>query len=266
MGKQNETAASEVERRSRGLRAALFVIAGLCLVGGVWRAVAIDGPPDKDVLFFFLSAVAALLAESITKFKFAGLEFEREVKDLTERVEEIADVTLAPAVGVRDTTRPSPGRAERAMTEGREPGAGSTLEDLVAARVRLVYKDDLAWEDDPVAEGQEHEPSKDGNELSADIAPSRNSLKAVRVDLHCRLSSDLRKADDTRVAFFLHHTFPNSVRYVDAESGQASVSLLAYGSFTAGALLSDGTWLTYDLTRADLGALDKRRRHYFMTH
>src|SRR5262245_42242252 len=62
------------------VRRALFGIAAMCVVGGAFRAfVLIRGGegPDQDVLLFLVAAVVAMLAESITKFSFAGLEFER---------------------------------------------------------------------------------------------------------------------------------------------------------------------------------------------
>ena len=76
---------------SRWLRPLLFVVAGLCAGAGVFRVIRLDGPPDRDVLFFFIAAVVVLLADSVTKFKFGDMEFER-VQRLEERVQELADV------------------------------------------------------------------------------------------------------------------------------------------------------------------------------
>ena len=71
----------------------------------------------------------------------------------------------------------------------------------------------------------------------------------MAIDVEVGAKVDLKDGD--RVAFFLHHTFPERVRTVRLERRQASLVIISAGSFTVGALLPDGTFLSLDLTQAD---------------
>ena len=51
------------------------------------------------------------------------------------------------------------------------------------------------------------------------------------------------------VAFFLHDSFTNEIRYRKSISNAASITVTAYEAFTAGVFTADGTMLEIDLNK-----------------
>jgi hypothetical protein len=241
------------------LRFMLVAIAVLCLATGAYRVVALgEQPPDRDVLFFFLAAVVALLADSIKRPKFGEMEFER-VEALEGRVEELAEVTRTDAA-VQAGGAPE---ATAVEVEGAQVSGGPTLEQRARALEAEIYKPPLRWEDDPLKDRAPALPKASSSELAADVAPSRNyeGVFVIRVDLMVGRGVPLKA--DSRVAVFLHQTFPHWVRFLPLENRRASLTLLSRGAFTVGALLPDSSFLALDLVNADMSELSAQQQHMF---
>ena len=255
----SNTKRGHVELSKRASRFAPYVISVLCLIGGAARLQTLwskNKPPDQDVLLFFLAAAVVLLADSITKFKFGDMEFERTVETLQERVQELAEVS-------RDQQTP-PGQTAGPSAGGR--GAAGGAPDLAERARRLeakIYAPPLSWSDDPVAKEGWPRTAK-GSELSASVSPSSNYPDMFRVSVSLEVGSDVPIGEDPHVAILLHHTFRDRVRLLRLTGRSAQLTLLSRGCFTVGALLPDGTPLAVDLAQADLSALSERDRHIFV--
>ncbi|HET9369557.1 MAG TPA: pYEATS domain-containing protein [Vicinamibacterales bacterium] len=242
------------------VRRALFAIAGICVAGGAFRAFVLirrGEAPDQDVLLFFVAAVVAMLAESITKFSFAGLEFER----LKQQVDEITDVAMTQGAAVRPGPATEPAQPAEAPTVKREHQP--TLEERARGIEASVYSGNLGWEDDPVA-NRSATSRAEGATLEADVTPSATKAGVFKVDVRCVVPRRLLAEKRPRVAFFLHHMFPNRVRVLPVDGDTARLSLWSAGTFTIGALLPDGVWLTLDLADANLSALSRAQREAFL--
>lgn len=86
-----------------------------------------------------------------------------------------------------------------------------------------------------------------GRKLTATIKESRFASGYFDIDLF--VESTLRSHPlKERVKFHLHPTFRNSTPEVTPENGRAVLSLIAWGAFTVGAELEDGTVLELDLS------------------
>jgi hypothetical protein len=236
-----------------------LVVAALCASGGVFRMVKLDGPPDRDVLFFFIAAVVVLLADSVKRFKFGDMEFER-IQGLEERVQELADVSRTPAVALAA----APLTAAAGAVHTAAPVLTHSLETEALALAERIYQPPLRWEDDPVAR-QSGSSSASSSTLKARVSPSKNYEDRFRVAIDLEVGADVDLGHDGRVAFFLHHTFPERMRLLPLEHRRASLVLISGGSFTVGALLPDGTFLVLDLTKANLDELSSSQRRIFLT-
>jgi hypothetical protein len=92
--------------------------------------------------------------------------------------------------------------------------------------------------------------SANGTVLEARIEESPNDPNFFMVNLNVRIDDEARKDDllGTKVIYFLHPTFPNQPRIsAFGEDGRAPLELYAYGAFTVGAFLEDGTKLELNL-------------------
>ena len=89
-----------------------------------------------------------------------------------------------------------------------------------------------------------------GVQLDATVSPMGDSPQFFKVDLLVRAQDPARasKLQGTKVLYFLHPTFGDQPRisYFTAER-KAPLELYAYGAFTVGALLDDGTMLELNL-------------------
>jgi hypothetical protein len=247
------------------LRPVLLAIAALCMIGGIARAyilIARRGEgPDLDVLLFFVAAVVAMLADSISKFSFAGIEFER----LKQQVDEIADVAMTQGAPVRTDPLPaaSPTHARGTPTEARDVADESRFEASARSIESAIYAGNLSWDRDPVADRKSGKAG-DGARLEAEVTPSKTKANVFKIDVRCVVPRRVLSEKTPRVAFFLHHTFPNRVRVLPVEGDSARLSLWSKSTFTIGALLTDETWLTLDLADADLSALKPAQREAFL--
>ena len=91
------------------------------------------------------------------------------------------------------------------------------------------------------------ENRRDGKQLTATVKKSpvpglfKITLTVSSIDTKQPFMGD--------VAFFLHDTFVNEIRYRKSISNEASITVTAYEAFTAGAYTADGTMLEIDLNK-----------------
>ncbi|WP_207515712.1 leucine-rich repeat domain-containing protein [Longitalea luteola] len=66
-------------------------------------------------------------------------------------------------------------------------------------------------------------------------------------NIHITVTAEDKCPFDGEVAFFIHDSFPNEIRYTAVKNGQASLHVLAYEAFTIGAYTDEGVFLELDL-------------------
>jgi len=78
-------------------------------------------------------------------------------------------------------------------------------------------------------------------------AQVKKNLMPGLFDIILTVKSESQKLLTGQVAFFLHSSFNEEIRYQTVENGQAQIKITAYETFTAGAYTEDGTMLELDL-------------------
>ena len=239
----------------------------MCVIGGLSR-VFTQQSPDREALFFFISAAAIVLAESVRKFKFGDMEIEREIESVKAQLKELAEVSreeVAVPVGP-----PMPTRAGAAGPAGAEPQGlqCAALEEMAEQMKQEIYRENLSYWNDPVLESEPFRsaPASDekGNRISARVERSKVYPDIFLVSIRVKVSDAASFGAERRVAVFLHHTFRNWVRFVPLIGGIANLELHSLGCFTVGVLLPDGTKLALNLADADLEALPDADRRRFL--
>lgn len=89
--------------------------------------------------------------------------------------------------------------------------------------------------------------TNNGYKLSASVDAARSFLGLYKVILSVTATEDKIPVAGKLVAFFLHDSFPREIVFVEIQNGNATLEITAYESFTAGAMLEDGTTLELDL-------------------
>jgi hypothetical protein len=112
------------------------------------------------------------------------------------------------------------------------------VEKVLASR-KITVPDDLQknrWGSKQVGNGKM---------LTASVKADRASgLFVITAEVKSEKEDHLLIGD---VAFFLHNSFPQQIRYKNAGTGAASITINSHGSFTLGAYTEDGTMLELDL-------------------
>jgi hypothetical protein len=132
--------------------------------------------------------------------------------------------------------------AEQRLSPG-SPGHKTLL------NIRKKVKNDMTDPDDPWR-GKFGEVSANNVRLEASVTPLVDNPQFFKVDVNVRSEIGARSAElqGTKVLYFLHPTFGNQPRLSTFRlDGTAPLELFAYGAFTAGALLEDGTALELNL-------------------
>jgi hypothetical protein len=86
------------------------------------------------------------------------------------------------------------------------------------------------------------------------IHPLKADPDYYRIPLEVRSTDPAGYPLTGKVRFHLHNSFSPDVEEVEVENGVARLTLVAYGAFTVGAELSDGTKLELDLADDDIDA------------
>ncbi len=208
------------------------LLAGLVLVGGVWRMIDPDAAIriDRDTLLYFAVAGALLYLKDLKSLKFGdnAIEFDRRFEELEVKVED----AQAAAVGRGDTAPPDAGAGRG--------GAGRGLDDEDAGAGRAVAPDPLKGK----YGGQRVSGPR---ELDAEVTPISPTL--FRVRLQVRSTNPRRDPLRGVVQFFLHPSFANNHPVVTVgPGGVGELTVMAEGAFTVGALADNGaTKLELDL-------------------
>lgn len=97
-------------------------------------------------------------------------------------------------------------------------------------------------------------------ELVAEVTPLKRPKDYCSVRLTVR-STDREKPLKGEVKFFLHDTFPQPIQSVSATDNKAELEVKAWGAFTVGALMDEGTTkLELDLSHLEGAPADWRTR------
>jgi hypothetical protein len=156
-----------------------------------------------------------------------------ENKKLQEAVQNLANTEQPEEID------PNPDRQELLRLEQNETFRAQT--EIIYNSKTITAKDDLQkgrWGGRAFVNNRILEAQYDGG--LASVAGLYTFTLAVR-------SLDAEKPLSGEVAFFLHDTFANPIRYVRSENNKASVKLTAWEAFVVGARLEDGTELELDL-------------------
>jgi hypothetical protein len=186
---------------------------------------------DDQTVKLFLVAIAALVANQVTRLRFAGLEIEKEVENLRRDVQavetSVGGLEKSAGPGSKDATPPP------------------TVPD---PRATAALAEDI-WSTDPNRGRFGGSPEANGRRLSATIEPIAGKRSAAcRVKVRVE-STDAAKPLRGRVVFHLHPTFGRWQTYdVGVRGGVAEDSFTSYGAFTVGAEADEGaTRLELDL-------------------
>jgi hypothetical protein len=84
------------------------------------------------------------------------------------------------------------------------------------------------------------------------IVPLNSDPELCRIPIEVRSINPGNPPLVGKVRFHLHDTFTPDVEEVEVENGVARLTIVAYGAFTVGAELDDGTKLELDLADEDI--------------
>ncbi|MBA3522713.1 MAG: hypothetical protein H0T90_09460 [Gemmatimonadales bacterium] len=165
------------------------------------------------------------------------IELQAQVRTTQRRLNVLAEVTPNVLISSLEPERPSiPTR--RAMSE--------------RARVGLPGPRD---EDDPQAGRWTGQREDKYRVVSAGPIRALHSDPAnFRVPLEVRSSDPINHPLEGPVRFYLHHSFSPNVEEVSVVEGAAKLTLVAYGAFTVGVEIEDGTHLELNLADPDIDA------------
>ena len=104
----------------------------------------------------------------------------------------------------------------------------------------------LQYSDDPEKGKWGNLSINNDKRITASVVAMENNPKLFKVTLHVT-SINSSKSLKGKVTFHLHPTFVNSIRTIEAENGIAQLHLIAYGAFTVGVQIEDGTKLELNL-------------------
>jgi outer membrane murein-binding lipoprotein Lpp len=189
----------------------------------------------------FISSVSDSVISRLTKEVKDTKEEAKIAKEEAKEAKQKADVTIT-AIEQRGGTKTLPGTTKR----------------LLSATKSLSSIDT----NDPI-KGQFGGKPKDENEnfelLLADFTES--SVKGwYNLTFKVRALNPSKKPLEGNVTFYLHPTFRPDVEKVKVVNGVALMSKIAWGAFTIGAELEDGTQLEYDLAENTDLPQDFRKR------
>ncbi len=216
-------------------RAAPLIIKVLALVaagGAVWRTLDARAAAriDETTLMYLGVAAALLLLKDVKSLAFGStkIEFERRMQEIENKVEDAQSAALGS--GHRDA---------RKVGLGFAPGAER---------------------DDPWKGVFGRQAVSGARELRADVSSLGNGHYRIR--LMVRSTNPKREPLAGYVQFYLHPTFRNDRPFVTVgPSGQAELTLTAWGAFTVGAVADGGrTLLELDLAELASAPADFRAR------
>ncbi len=207
----------------------LFVFAGFCVLAGITAQRFIDNLSDR-------------VLRKLEKVEQKTDENSKKIEDVKQDVvtaETKADAADAKADAAHDAARFG------TVDTGLEPAAPDSQSEAVRAPAAAITPGPR--QDDPW-KGAFGGAANNGRILEATVIPQSQDWEVATVTLRVR-STDSEKPLTGSVQFFLHPSFGQSRPTVPIVAGEARLSLLSYGAFTAGALADGGaTKLELDLS------------------
>jgi hypothetical protein len=194
----------------------------------VSKTVVLDKFSAGFLVLAFLPWLAAFV-KSIEITGFAKME-TKDFKDLKTKVDvltEVLPVAISPVA-----EKPKFGFGAAARSQPQAPHPDDPQKGLWGGRRESNYK--------KVTAGK--------------IRPLRSDSENYRIPLEVGSTDPAGHPLTGKVRFHLHDTFRPSVEEVVAEHGVARLTLVAYGAFTVGVDLEDGTKLEIDLADPDIDA------------
>lgn len=251
-----------MEQKNTLSRAALFVLAFAVASMGVRRVLLLDTANglDQTTLLYFLCAGALLLLDRVKSISIG--ENKLEFQELRDEVASAKTEARDAKEQSKKTQEAATALANADMTQNRAPGPLSHESKLTEAVTAVFGASRPANTDasDPWLDYFGKLPSAaNGKILEATV--TRLSLAEPIYTLRIEVRSTQPQTPLTGlVKFYLHPTFSDPLPIREAINGVAGLELIAYGSFTMGAVCSDGTELGLNLA-AIPGADD-----YFINH
>jgi hypothetical protein len=238
--------------KSVAIDAGLGLIAA-ALVGMAWLRVFrpdLRDSLDDSTLKYLLVAAVVLVAPRIRTLSLGDLKVElAEAKAQARRADAKAEQAVQEAsVALRALEATAPG--------GRGP-AGPRIAAAAARSARaLASVPEETGEtdaDDPNKGRFGRSPVGAGRRLSAAVTPLAGTDELFEVALQVEAGADAQPLG-TSVTFHLHPTFRRTVVEVPVEGRTARLTLVAWGAFTVGVVLLDGTRLELDLSGPEVQA------------
>ncbi|WP_295128471.1 pYEATS domain-containing protein [uncultured Chitinophaga sp.] len=122
-------------------------------------------------------------------------------------------------------------------------------EQTFRQKVQGLYESrKVAFEDDPQKNRWGGESTANNWMLHASVKRKNLIPGFYSVTIYADFKGDIPPG--TEVAFFLHDSFDEEIKYTTVEKGRALINVSAYEAFTTGAYTSDGTMLELDLNNA----------------
>lgn len=116
----------------------------------------------------------------------------------------------------------------------------------IESRIGSSIENSIQFPDDPEKSRWGGKSLNNDKRITATVLPIEKNSHLFKVTLIVA-SINSAKPLKGKVTFHLHPTFINSVRTIEAENGVAQFHLIAYGAFTVGVQIEDGTKLELDL-------------------
>jgi hypothetical protein len=256
----------ETNRKDKGnipksTRVALYLLAFLVALIGLMRMVYSQQPDrySEVTLLYFLCAGALLLLDRVKSISLG--ENKVEFETLREQIAEAKSDAQVAKVQAEETREAASAIAQADMTQNRTP-AGLAANASAQGLPEIFSKNlpmDLESED-PWSGYFGGHPAASGNKILI-AKVERLSLPGplYKIRLEVRSTNPLVPLTGL-VKFFLHPTFSDPFPVREASNGVAELELIAYGSWTVGAVCADGTELGLNL--AKIPGVDEHFRNH----
>ncbi|HEV7780435.1 MAG TPA: pYEATS domain-containing protein [Chitinophagaceae bacterium] len=123
----------------------------------------------------------------------------------------------------------------------------SGVSETFKKETQAIYKKQPVRQKEDLQKGRWGGRSINGGKIITAEVTEASMKDYYSVTIHVRSESSGRSLTDG-VAFFLHDSFGDVIRYRNAIEGEARLALVAYEDFTIGAYTEDGTMLELDLS------------------
>lgn len=203
---------------------------------------------EKTRLIRERAAGEAELAKEVLAEKRREVEIAQVAAEQQKTIEAAREVNLAEQSRGREII--SDPEIEEILNLALQRVAEESKAHAALLKVRKKVADETTDPDDPWRGKFGEASAVNGVRLDATVAPIAGDPYFFDVDLCVRAETDKRKTDllGTKVLYFLHPTFGGQPKIsFFGSDGTAPLEVYAYGAFTVGAQLEDGTALELNL-------------------